>query len=322
MSICCPVSTTTMRLASTGRSGPIGTPTGARAAEVTDGDALDDVLDAHSSQTKRVSAPQRGDNTDREGAREVNVTATDRYVQLPLKPEALRWYQRHDRNCRAIAHRLNHGKWPRYAPPYLKRQPADSFRLSDGLIFRVYGDQSGSWQVVWPLAKRYELFYAHHDTSDHAHGGYAKMYELLSRHAWYPGIRADCEDYVRTCERCDQRKSSQGHTPPLLPQVADWPNQTLVIDIASLPRSVVTGRSLVLTSISIHCFPHPYINPRPAGGGGAFERPPSGFSRIAKKNGGAQRRRVFTHLTPHLFRNFCENFDPIPYEVRSPGQVK
>ena len=63
------------------------------------------------------------------------------------------------------------------------------------------------------------------------------------------------------------------------------------------------------------------FNPRPAGGGGAFERPPLSFSRIAK-NDGAQRRRVFTHLTPHLFRNFCENFNPMPCEVRSPGQVK
>ena len=70
-----------------------------------------------------------------------------------------------------------------------------------------------------------------------------------------------------------------------------------------------------------NCRQEQCINPRPAGGG-AFERPPSGFSRIAKKNGGAQRRRVFTHLTPHLFRNFCENFDPMPCEVRSPGQVK
>ena len=56
-------------------------------------------------------------------------------------------------------------------------------------------------------------------------------------------------------------------------------------------------------------------------GGGRLNAPPSGFSRIAK-NGGAQRRRVFTHLTPHLFRNFCENFDSMPCEVRSPGQVK
>ena len=51
--------------------------------------------------------------------------------------------------------------------------------------------------------------------------------------------------------------------------------------------------------------------------GGAFERPLR-FSRIAK-NGGAQRRRVFTPPYPHLFRNFCENFDPMPCEVRSPG---
>ena len=57
-------------------------------------------------------------------------------------------------------------------------------------------------------------------------------------------------------------------------------------------------------------------------GGGAFERPPLRFFEDIEKNGGAQRRRVFTHLTPHLFRNFCENFDPMPCEVRSPGQVK
>ena len=63
------------------------------------------------------------------------------------------------------------------------------------------------------------------------------------------------------------------------------------------------------------------INPRPAGGGRLNAPPPSGFSRIAKK-----RRRAaptgFHPLYPHLFRNFCENFDPMPCEVRSPGQVK
>ena len=60
------------------------------------------------------------------------------------------------------------------------------------------------------------------------------------------------------------------------------------------------------------------INLRPAGGR-LNAPPPSGFSRLAKIR---RRCRVFTHLTPHLFRNFCENFDPMPCEVRSPGQVK
>ena len=62
------------------------------------------------------------------------------------------------------------------------------------------------------------------------------------------------------------------------------------------------------------------FNPRPARG--TFERPPtSGFSRLAKI-----RRRAappgFHPPYPHLFRNFCENFGPMPCEVRSPGQVK
>ena len=49
--------------------------------------------------------------------------------------------------------------------------------------------------------------------------------------------------------------------------------------------------------------------------------PPSGFLRLAKT-----RRRCappgFYPPYPHLFRNFCENFDPMPCKVRSSGQVK
>ena len=64
------------------------------------------------------------------------------------------------------------------------------------------------------------------------------------------------------------------------------------------------------------------VNPRPAGGGGGvWTPPPSGFSRLTK----ILRRPAppgFHPPYPHLFRNFCENFDPMPCEVRSPGQVK
>ena len=62
------------------------------------------------------------------------------------------------------------------------------------------------------------------------------------------------------------------------------------------------------------------FNPRPAGGR-LNAPPPPGFSRLAKI-----RRRCappgFHPPYPHLFRKFCENFDPMPCEVRSPGQVK
>ena len=177
-----------------------------------------------------------------EEAREVNLTTADSLMQFPLKPDALLWYQKHDRNCRAIAHRLKHGKWPRFAPPALKREPADCFAFKDGLIYR-------DDQLVWPVAKRYELMYQHHDVSHHAHGGGVKMHELLSRHVWYPGLKSDCNDYVRSCTRCSQRKNTESHRPPLLPQPSAYPNETLVIDVLAMPKDHLYGRTSVLTCI-------------------------------------------------------------------------
>ena len=179
---------------------------------------------------------------DQREVREVNLTAADFLVQSPLKPDALLWYQKHDRNCRAIAHRLNHGKWPRFAPPHLKREPAENFRLRDGLVYR--GDQ-----IVWPVAKRFEVMYRHHDVSHHAHGGAAKLHEMLSRHVWYPGLLLDCRAYLSSCDRCSQKKDTRSHVPPLLPQAATHPNEILVIDVVSMPRGQIHGRTSVLTCI-------------------------------------------------------------------------
>ena len=64
------------------------------------------------------------------------------------------------------------------------------------------------------------------------------------------------------------------------------------------------------------------VNPRPAGGGVWTPPPPQVFSRIAKETAARSAAGFSPTLPPHLFRNFCENFVPMPCEVRSPGQVK
>ena len=203
--------------------------------------------------------------------REINFTA-DTLAGNSLKPDALKWYQRHDRNCRAIAHRLNHGKWPRFAPPALKREPAAEFSLRGGLVYR--GER-----LVWPLAKRYELMYEHHDVSHHAHGGAGKLYEILKRHAWYPGLRTDCDDYVRSCQRCCQKKSTDARRPPLLPQPSAYPNQVLIIDILAMPRGH-SSKASVLTCIDKFSGYLVYyaLNPAFAGGGGV--KRPHFFRRV------------------------------------------
>ena len=213
---------------------------------------------ADAMQPSRAAA--RGSNTEPEGAREVNLTAADLLVQLSLKPESLVWYQKHDRNCRAMAHYLNHGKWPRFTPPYLKREPVGTFLFRDGILLKHQTRPEDRDLIVWPVAKRFELLYRHHDVSQHAHGGGSKLYELVGRGVWYPGLKKDCADYVRSCVRCSQSKSTGLQNSPLLPQEASYPNEVLIIDILSMPRSTVSGRCYLLTCVDkfsgfLTCYP-------------------------------------------------------------------
>ena len=57
------------------------------------------------------------------------------------------------------------------------------------------------------------------------------------------------------------------------------------------------------------------------GGGGVWTPPPLRFFEDSEKTA-ARSAAGFHPPYPHLFRNFCKNFDPMPCEVRSPGQVK
>ena len=127
-----------------------------------------------------------------------------------------------------------------------------------------------------------------------------------------------------------------------------WPMETSILTWAKqLPKwfrndfSRAFERCLSFFSTATRSRDHGGVQtppPPPPAGGGKFRFPalsraqvkPSPcwgvrtyvFLRIARKPGGAQRRRVFAYLIPHLFGNFCESFDPGSCKVRSPGQVK
>ena len=62
-------------------------------------------------------------------------------------------------------------------------------------------------------------------------------------------------------------------------------------------------------------------NPRPAGGGGRLNVPPLRFFEDSKKTA-ARSAAGFSPTLPPSFPQLLWNFDPMPCEVRSPGQVK
>ena len=130
----------------------------------------------------------------------------------------------------------------------LRREPIEEFSLQDGVLVRSRS-ASAAPVIVWPAAKRFELLYSHHDVSTAAHCGASKMYEVLSRGVWFPGMKRLCEEYVRCCSRCSSKKSTRAQNPPLIPQEADYPNAVLVIDVLSMPRSIASSKCQLLTCV-------------------------------------------------------------------------
>ena len=153
--------------------------------------------------------------------------------------------------CKALRRPPRHlwtwGKWPRYCPPALKRENAAHFQFVNGILCRC-APCAGHMQVVWPVAKRFELMYRHHDNSIGSHCGGEKLYDIISRRVWYLGLRRDCQNYVASCGRCIGKKDDRGPPPPpILPQQPAGPGDELVI--VHMPASRTSGRTLVLTCI-------------------------------------------------------------------------
>ena len=178
----------------------------------------------------------------------VNAMTADCLIDCSIEPASLIWHQKHDKHCRALVFRLRTGKWPKYCPPALKREKIDNFALQHGILYRKACD--GSCQIVWPTSKRFEMLYRHHDTSIGAHCGADKLYEILTRHIWYLGLKRDCQNYVASCALCSAKKDDRGPPrPPLLPQDPTSPGEVLVIDVVHMPQSRLSGKTLVLTCI-------------------------------------------------------------------------
>ena len=126
------------------------------------------------------------------GGRVNFVDGADR-SSLSADRDSIIWYQKHDKDCRALVHHLKFKKWPKFCSPALKKEDINNFALRDGILC-VQGQTGAEQRIVWPRAKRFEMLYQHHDISHHGHCGHEKLYEKLSRHIWYVGLKRDCKN--------------------------------------------------------------------------------------------------------------------------------
>ena len=115
--------------------------------------------------------------------------------------------------------------------------------------------QQGSYivkegRLYVPQALRVEVLQSRHDDPTAGHYGVARTRELVTRSFWWPGLKKDVEQFVRSCDTCGRAKSPRhkkfGELQPLPTPEQPW--QSISMDfITDLPVS--EGHTTVLVVV-------------------------------------------------------------------------
>ena len=112
---------------------------------------------------------------------------------------------------------------------------SQKFTLLDGILYHIEGDKN--LRVVVPIANREGLFREAHAGTFGGHLKGAKIHSQLSRHYWWPKMRADIERWCRSCLVCASRRVGQRVIPPLTPIPVGGPFDRLGVDAVQLPKT-------------------------------------------------------------------------------------
>ena len=140
----------------------------------------------------------------------------------------LKEHQRADSQLQDIILYLETGRLPeeeRRARELVVSQ--DLFVVEDGVLYRVQPDKT----------LRIKLFQEVHGGLFAGHLRAVKTHSTLSRHYWWPGIRADVTRWCRECLRCATRSIGKPVWPPLTPIPVEGPFDRVGVDVLQLPRT-------------------------------------------------------------------------------------
>ena len=109
------------------------------------------------------------------------------------------------------------------------------FEIKDGVLYHLEGDKT--LRIVPPSDSRKELFDDVHKGIFGAHLRGAKIHSQLSRHYWWPTMRADIDSWARACQICASRSVGKPLHPSLVPLPVGGPFDRVGVDVVQLPTS-------------------------------------------------------------------------------------
>lgn len=118
------------------------------------------------------------------------------------------------------------------------------FTLRDGILYKVESDKT--LRIIPPVSDRKALFTEVHEGPFGAHLREAKVHSVLSRHHWWPRMRADLTSWCRACQKCAMRSVGRPVRPQLTPIPVGGPFDRIGVDVLQLPKTRSGNRYCVV----------------------------------------------------------------------------
>ena len=109
------------------------------------------------------------------------------------------------------------------------------YELVDGVLYHVENDKT--LRIVPPTTHRKKLFDEVHSGILSGHLREAKMHGQLSRHYWWPQMRADIRRWCKACITCASRRIGRTERPPMTPIPVSGPFDRVGVDVVQFPTS-------------------------------------------------------------------------------------
>ena len=118
-----------------------------------------------------------------------------------------------------------------------------------------------SLRIIPPTGDRQKLFEEVHGGLFGGHLREAQMHSELSRHYWWPGMRAEIAHMCRSCLTCAVRNVGRPVKPPLTPIPVNGPFDRVGVDVLQLPKTRQGNRYAVVFMDYLTKWPEVYATP-------------------------------------------------------------
>ena len=117
----------------------------------------------------------------------------------------------------------------------------------NGVLYKISPRDKNYRRIVIPAHRVRETLLLSHEHPLAGHQGVNRTLDQVAQVYWWPQMKQDVQEHIRTCDRCQKRNPKKDEIPRQASKTPDYPFQHIGIDVMGpLPRTMTGKRYIVL----------------------------------------------------------------------------